>query len=696
MILASAIFAAALITNATDLASAMRGAVRDAPFELTGTIAVPSRAGSGAFDFVDESGFALPFTFSEVGYHGRAGDRVRVSGTTRRRERYPVSVAVCRNVEFLSQGTAPTPRTIRGAELRDGSCDNRLVGIRGTVRECFRDEIDPEWIYLVLDGPETTFAATLDGPPGDGHPAVFAALQALIGAEVSVCGIYTPPVDISRKLARHMLFHFTGPQAVTVLRHAPKDPFAVPPLERIAALTAADVQGLGRRRVSGHVLTAWHGNRVLLRDGDGELHGLTLADGSLPAPGQGIEATGRAVTDLYNVNLANAVWRTTDAAATVGGTPVRVTGRELFSDSAGNARINVPFHGRLVSIDGTVQDRLTDRSGQLTVLLKSGDHIVPVDATVDPDVFTSVETGCRIGVIGTCVVETGVWLPNAEFPHATGIVLVVNRAGDIEVLSRPPWWTPLRLTVVIGSLLVALVAIFIWNASLRRLAERRGRQLFREQVARAGSEMRIEERTRLAVELHDSISQNLTGASMQIDAAGRNLDRDRDRTLRHLDIASRTLDSCREELRNCIWDLRNQALDEKDMNVAIRRTVQPHVSGAELTVRFNVPRALLSDNTTHALLRIIRELATNAVRHGGAKSIRIAGALENGSILFSVTDDGRGFDPDDHPGIAEGHFGLQGVAERVRRLGGRMTVESAPGRGARIALSLRTHKTGNG
>ena len=179
-------------------------------------------------------------------------------------------------------------------------------------------------------------------------------------------------------------------------------------------------------------------------------------------------------------------------------------------------------------------------------------------------------------------------------------------------------------------------------------------------------------------------------------SAAESLSGDRQTAEENLRLAMKTVDSSREELRNCIWDLRNQALDEKDMNVAIPRTVQPHVSGAALTVRFNVPRALLSDNTTHALLRIIRELATNAVRHGGAKSIRIAGALEDGRILFSVTDDGRGFDPDDHPGIAEGHFGLQGVAERVRRLGGRMTVESAPGRGARIALSLRTYKTGNG
>ena len=697
MCFSAAILAAAtLITNATDLASAMNRAVEGARFELTGTVATAADPEGRAFEIVDADGIGLRVLLADGCPRGACGDVVRLSGVTRPKPRCPVTFAHCLRLERLGRAAPPKATPVDVRDLGSERLRNRLISIRGTVRECFRDEIDPEWVYLVLGGSNTVFAATSAEGHAAGSSRLLADMQTLIGAEISVRAVHVPSQDIARKLAHQMTFAFVGKRSIRILRAAPGDPFAVPALEPAHALSATAVQTLGRRRLVGHVLTVWRGNRLLVRGEDGDLHGVALANGPLPDCGARIETAGRAETDLYHVNLANAVWRPLADPPRTEDPPTDVSARELLSDESGYDRINSTFHGRRIRLAGTVQDRLKDASGRLSLLVRNGDHVVTADLSSAPDAFAALDIGCRVAVTGVCVIETGVWLPDTEFPHATGIVLVVNRAGDIAVLSRPPWWTPLRLTAVIGSLLVALVAIFIWNASLRRLAERRGRQLFREQVARAGSEMRIEERTRLAVELHDSISQNLTGASMQIDAAGRNLDRDRDRTLRHLDIASRTLDSCREELRNCIWDLRNQALDEKDMNVAIRRTVQPHVSGAELTVRFNVPRALLSDNTTHALLRIIRELATNAVRHGGAKSIRIAGALEDGSILFSVTDDGRGFDPDDHPGIAEGHFGLQGVAERVRRLGGRMTVESAPGRGARIALSLRTHKTGNG
>ena len=166
---------------------------------------------------------------------------------------------------------------------------------------------------------------------------------------------------------------------------------------------------------------------------------------------------------------------------------------------------------------------------------------------------------------------------------------------------------------------------------------------------------------------------------------------------KNYELAARTLDSCREELRNCIWDLRNQALEEQDMNAAIRRALQQHFEGAELSVRFNVPRARISDNTAHALMRIVRELAVNAVRHGQATALKVAGsleAIEDGRLLFSVSDNGCGFDPEKRPGIAEGHFGLQGIAERVRRFNGRLTVESAPGKGTRVAVSLRMPNNG--
>lgn len=88
-------------------------------------------------------------------------------------------------------------------------------------------------------------------------------------------------------------------------------------------------------------------------------------------------------------------------------------------------------------------------------------------------------------------------------------------------------------------------------------------------------------------------------------------------------------------------------------------------------------------------MRIVRELVSNAIQHGRAKKISVAGAVENGELLFSVSDDGCGFDPDRIPGAEKCHFGFQGIRERVAKFHGEMSIESKPGNGARISIRLR-------
>ena len=224
---------------------------------------------------------------------------------------------------------------------------------------------------------------------------------------------------------------------------------------------------------------------------------------------------------------------------------------------------------------------------------------------------------------------------------------------------------------------------------MHKLAERRGRDLLEEQLGNVKSRLKVIERTRIAVELHDALAQSLTGASMEIETAKRRADGLPSEIGHHLDMAIRTLKSCRDELRNCLWDLRNQALEETNLDTAIGLTLMPHVNDTKLSVRFNVPRSRLSDDMTHALLRIIRELVINALRHGRASMVRIAGSMEEDRVLFSVTDNGCGFSPDTCPGVLQGHFGLQGIRERVEKYKGSMTVESVPGKGTKITIVLR-------
>ena len=109
---------------------------------------------------------------------------------------------------------------------------------------------------------------------------------------------------------------------------------------------------------------------------------------------------------------------------------------------------------------------------------------------------------------------------------------------------------------------------------------------------------------------------------------------------------------------------------------------------AALDIRCDVPRQLLRDTTAHAILSILRELTGNAIRHGGANEIAIAGAVEPDRIVFTVRDNGRGFDPAACDGPVQGHFGLAGVRNRLAKLNGTFTIESAPGAGATAVVSI--------
>ena len=94
------------------------------------------------------------------------------------------------------------------------------------------------------------------------------------------------------------------------------------------------------------------------------------------------------------------------------------------------------------------------------------------------------------------------------------------------------------------------------------------------------------------------------------------------------------------------------------------------------------------DTTAHAILSILRELTGNAIRHGGATRVEVEGSVEPDRIVFTVRDNGSGFDPAACAGPAQGHFGLEGVRNRLAKLGGAFTIESAPGAGTTAVVSI--------
>jgi signal transduction histidine kinase len=148
------------------------------------------------------------------------------------------------------------------------------------------------------------------------------------------------------------------------------------------------------------------------------------------------------------------------------------------------------------------------------------------------------------------------------------------------------------------------------------------------------------------------------------------------------------LDSSRTELRHCLWDLKSKALEEPTFELALRRSLQQVASFENIELDFNIPRQPVDDPTAHAILSVIRELVANAVNHGLAEHITVQGEIIGEDLVITVSDNGCGFDVSGVGSSDDGHFGLDGIRQRVMRLNGAFTITSQPGSGTSAVIRI--------
>lgn len=554
--------------------------------------------------------------------------------------------------------------------------------IVGRLSDVFLDDVDSEFLHLTIQTPTgityTCFHSACIGTD-------FQHLKDLLGCEIRLTGKETP-ITKGRVLLGSS-YSLRSVADITVLSRPQKDPFDMPTLTE-SPPKLNEIDSCGPRKARGVVIARWHGDSFLLRTADGQALKVQLRDRHLPPIGASVETTGTIVTDLYRYGFVQAQWRGCEPVETKPGKPENLPLSRLFS-MVGRSIISHSFHGQVIRTRGTAKAILSDESGPNRLLIEDAGSEIIVDCSALPEALNPVRTGCRVEVSCICVMESDNWHPGTIFPKVSGLFLVPQAATDIVILRQPPWWTPARLLAVVLGLLVLLAAILVWNATLRALVARKSRALLREQAEKLAETLKIDERTRLAAELHDYLAQNLSVISCQISAAKSAFRLASNETGPLLDTADKMVQSCCTDLRRCLWDLRNDALNEPDLDKAIVRTAAPVAGDVKLVTRFPVRRSLLTDSTAHTILSIIRELVSNAVRHGHAKSVHVAGELRDGTIRFSVRDDGVGFDPTSRPGQAEGHFGLDGVKERIKHMNGRLDIDSTPEKGTRVVVTLK-------
>ena len=227
----------------------------------------------------------------------------------------------------------------------------------------------------------------------------------------------------------------------------------------------------------------------------------------------------------------------------------------------------------------------------------------------------------------------------------------------------------------------------VMDMTAMRRAQRAVRRA-RERALTARFTAALEERTRLAREIHDTLLQGFTGVALQLAALTRRLtDTTAIASLTGVvALAQRSLD----EARQAVWDLRETASEAESFAASLRRVAENAVARTEVMLDFEVrgvERPIPPDLQSVAA-RVLQESIVNTVKHAEAHSVRVLVGFNARSLRLFISDDGKGFAVDPTFRRYGGHWGLLGMRERAAEVGGGLLVRSAPGAGTRVSLRL--------
>ena len=268
-------------------------------------------------------------------------------------------------------------------------------------------------------------------------------------------------------------------------------------------------------------------------------------------------------------------------------------------------------------------------------------------------------------------------------PATPGMVLLL--LSQLAVL--PIYYSVFRMPLfeaLMQSLLYGGFSMFIYVTSLvakqqaqAREEQRRLNAELRATRALLAESARVNERTRISRELHDLLGHHLTALSLNLEVASHMTEGRAQEHVRQANTLARLL----------LTDVREAVSQLRDSNggidlAAALRPLADHVPALDISLDVQSPLAIDDPERAHVMLRCTQEIITNAVRHAGARHLRIRVWRESAAVVLEAEDDGQGAD-----GLVPGN-GLRGMRERLQQCGGTLDIQTRRGAGFRLRLSI--------
>ncbi len=585
----------------------------------------------------------------------KAGDRVVVLGRSSPGAFVPIIDFP--RVSVVGHGPMPTPLRIGPNELVSGQYDGQWLEVEGVARAV---SLSSGIASLRMAAGGVRFPVEVPGVSDGGLAG------RLVNARVRVRGVCRSVLTLKGQLA-DIVLNSPNLDAITILTPPPSEPFALPvrPINTLLQFVPGE-SWEHRVRVQGVASYSQMGE-LYIRDDSGGVRVLGETSPRL-AVGERVDAIGFAARGEYSPVLQDAVTRPLGRG--VDPQPTVIAPEQALSGQ---------FDSELVQIEARLLDSVR-RPDESVLSLQAGPYLFTALLPASEPWPEGLRAGSRLALTGICAVtKSGQTVPQA-------FRLLLRSASDIVVREPAPWWTPRRAAGVVVVMLALVGITLAWVATLRRRLRDQTRIIW----SRVKSETELQERQRMARELHDTLEQNLTGISLSLEAANLTLAGAPQMAEQHLTRALGQVDASIEEVHRAVWALRETSLAGRGLGDALDEIGQQlaSCSARPIEVRTSVagqprPFAVAVENN---LLRIGQEALTNAVKHGKASHIGIDLRYEPQVFSLCVSDDGCGFDT--AAVAAPDRFGLVGMRERAREIGARLELRAVVSRGTEVRVAL--------